>query len=70
MGTDAKILDLAVRLFPHTVYNPWVYKWLLGGTLLGVRFVGKRVIALLVLALAYLFRQRLQQAASLFTLSA
>lgn len=59
IGTDAKILDYAVRLFPHFWYRPWPFKIIVGLTLLTSRFLGRRFAVFAgLLLMFYMFFKR------------
>jgi hypothetical protein len=60
VGTDAKILDLAVRFAPHFFYKSWAFKLLVLPTLLLARFVGKKTMLALAALLLWLSRRRWQ----------
>ena len=54
IGSDARIFDMVVRIFPNIVFSRTLYHVFIFVVLVGTRLIGKRVLLAMVVLLAYL----------------
>jgi NAD(P)-dependent dehydrogenase (short-subunit alcohol dehydrogenase family) len=64
IGTDAKIMDIVVRIFPGILYMRKTYMAFIAFTLISVRLIGKRTLAALALLTLYFHSARLKSIVS------